>query len=108
MRYSYEEDLPYYVLTGGRGTLAVQTFAALDLRITGGRESMDYRALADQPSPGKDRMTLYGGGFGYRIANRLRLVLDAEFWHRTSERDNEREYRNKRIVMSVNWGALNR
>jgi len=108
VRYSYEEDLPYYVVTGGRGTLAVQTFAALDLRITGGRESLDYRALAGQPDPGKDRMMLYGGGFGYRIANRVRVVLEAEFWRRTSERDQEREYRNKRIVMSVYWGALNR
>jgi hypothetical protein len=108
VRYSYEEDLPYYVLTGGRGTLAVQTFSALDVRVTAGRESMDYRALADEPSPGKDRATVYGGGLGYRIANRVRVVLEMEFWHRTSEREDEREYRNKRIVMSVNWGALNR
>jgi hypothetical protein len=108
VRYSYEEGLPYYVLTGGRGTLAVQTYAALDLRVTGGRESMNYRALEGQPSPGIDRMTLYGGGFGLRFADRLRLVFEVEFWHRNSERDNEREYRNKRIVMSLNWGALSR
>jgi hypothetical protein len=107
VRYSYEEGLPYYVVTGGRGTLAVQTVAALDLRITGGRESMDYRALAGQAAPGIDRVTLYGGGFGYRIAERLRVVVEVEFWRRASERDNAREYRNKRIVTSLNWGALN-
>jgi hypothetical protein len=108
VRYSYEEGLPYYVLTGGRATLAVQTVAALDLRVTGGRESMNYRALAGEPAPGLDRVTLYGAGFGYRIAERIRLVVDVEFWHRASERDEAREYRNKRIVTSVNWGALNR
>ena len=52
VRYSYEEGLPYYVVTGGRATLAVQTVAALDLRVTGGRESMDYRALAGATPPG--------------------------------------------------------
>jgi putative beta-barrel porin BBP2 len=108
VRYSYEEGLPYYVLTGGRATLAVQTVAALDLRVTGGRESMNYRALPGEPTPGRDWVTLYGGGFGYRIANRIRLVVDVEFSHRTSERDAAREYRNKRIVTSVSWGALNR
>jgi hypothetical protein len=52
-------------------------------------------------------VTLYGGGFGYRIAERLRVVVEVEFWRRASERDNAREYRNKRIVTSLNWGALN-
>ncbi len=36
VKYSYEEEIPYYVLTGGRVTLAAQTVAALDLRVTGG------------------------------------------------------------------------
>jgi hypothetical protein len=108
VRYSYEEGLPYYVVSGGRATLAVQTVAALDLRVTGGRESMDYRALAGATPPGRDRVDVYGGGFGYRVADRLRVVVEVEFSHRTSERDASREYRNTRIVTSVNWGALNR
>jgi hypothetical protein len=108
VRYSYEEGLPYYVVTGGRGTLAMQTVAALDLRATAGRESMDYRALVGGASPGIDRVTLYGGGFGYRIAERIRIVVEVEFWRRASDRDQAREYRNRRIVTSLNWGALNR
>jgi hypothetical protein len=108
VRYSYEEGLPYYIVSGGRATLAVQTVAALDLRITGGRESLNYRALEGETPPGRDRVDLYGGGFGYRLADRLRFVFEVEFSHRTSERDAAREYRNTRIVTSVNWGALNR
>jgi len=108
VRYSSEEGLPYYVVTGGRATIAVQTVAALDLRVTGGRESMDYQALAGAAPPGRDRVTVYGGGFGYRVADRVRLVFEVEFWDRNSERDAARNYRNKRIVTSVNWGALNR
>lgn len=108
VRYSYEESLPYYIVSGGRATLAVQTAAALDVRFTAGRESMNYRALAGATSPGTDLQTVYGAGVGYRIAERLRLVLEAEFTHRTSERDESREYRNKRLVTTLNWGALNR
>ncbi len=69
---------------------------------------MAYRALPGEPDPGRDRVILYGGGFGYRIRDRLRFVAEIEFWHRTSERDDTREYRNKRIVTSVSWGAINR
>ncbi len=105
VRYSYEEGLPYYVFTGARATVAVRTVGALDLRATGGRESMDYRALADAASPGRDRLVVYGGGVGYRIAERLRLTCDAEFSHRTSERDSSRAYTNRRIMATLNWGA---
>jgi hypothetical protein len=108
VRYSYEEALPYYVVSGGRATLAVQTVRALDIRFTGGRESMDYRALAGATAPGTDWMTVYGGGLGYRIAGRLQLLAEAEFWHRTSELEMSREYRNKRFMITLNWGATNR
>ena len=43
MRYSYEDDLPYYLVTGGRATLAMQAFGQFELRVLGGRESMAYR-----------------------------------------------------------------
>lgn len=108
IKYSYEEAIPYYVLTGGRATLAVQTVAALDLRVTGGRESMAYRAFPGEPDPGRDYVILYGGGFGYRIREHLKFVAEVEIWHRTSERDDTREYRNTRVVTSVNWGVMNR
>lgn len=108
VRYSYERNLPYYVVSGIRSTLSAQTFGPFDVRVTGGRESMDYRALNGATSPGADLLVLYGGGVGYRIGTRARIVVDAEFSHRTSERDESREFRNHRIVALVNWGALNR
>ena len=46
VRYSYEDDLPYYLVTGGRATLAVQAFGEFELRVLGGRESMAYRGDA--------------------------------------------------------------
>jgi hypothetical protein len=53
-------------------------------------------------------MISYGAGVGYRVGQRARIVIDAEFLHRTSPRDLSREYRNHRIAASLTWGALNR
>jgi hypothetical protein len=50
---------------------------------------------------------LYGGGAGYRLAERLRLVVEALTVHRTSARDPSREYRNNRIVAMLSWGVIN-
>ena len=113
VRYSYERALPYYIVSGIRTTLSAQTFGPVDVRVIGGRESMDYRSLGGVPAsaaspPGTDHLVLYGGGIGYRFGTRARLVVDAEFSHRSSERDVARDFRNHRIVASLNWGALNR
>ena len=108
VRYSYERDLPYYIVAGARATLTAQTYGPIELRVLGGRESMNYRSFGAAAGPGADRLVTYGAGAGYRIGERARVVVDAEFSHRTSERDPTREYRNHRIVATLNWGALNR
>jgi hypothetical protein len=80
----------------------------MDVRATGGRESLSYRALVGAAPPGDDRVVVYGGGAGYRLGDRGRLVVEIELSHRTSERDPSREYRNHRILATLNWGAANR
>jgi hypothetical protein len=108
VRYSYEETLPYYVQTAGRGTITTLIAGGLDVRVTGGRESLDYRAFAGAASPGRDRVTLYGGGFGYRFNDRLQFVLTAEFIERVSARETTRGYDNDRVFATLNWGATTR
>jgi len=108
VRYSYEEANPYYIITGGRATLTAQTYGPLDIRILGGREALTYRALAGGQPAGTDRQIVYGGGVGYRITGRVRIVIDAEASRRRSDRNAAREYTNHRIVGALNWGALNR
>ena len=116
VRYSYKDDLPYYLVTGGRATLAMQAFGPFELRVLGGRESMAYRQVIGlQPRPqfgtqiaGSDVLTSYGGGVGRRLGDRVRVVADLEFIHRASDRDPSREYSNHRIVASLTWGAWNR
>lgn len=112
VRYSYEEDLPYYLVTGGRATLAMQAFGQFELRALGGRESMAYRGVTGSQIgtqiPGSDVLTSYGGGVGRRLGDRVRVVADLEFIHRASDRDPSREFSNHRVVASLTWGALNR
>ncbi len=112
IRYSYEELLPYYLLSGVRSVLAAQAIGMLELRLLGGRESMDYRAagvsVVPVPALGSDTLTSYGAGVGYRVGDRARIVVDVELLHRASTRDLSREYSNHRIVASLTWGALNR
>ena len=106
--YSYEPGVPYYILSGGRATLATQVVGGLDVRVSGGREVMRYRALGGAESPGQDTLAFYGGGFGYRIANRLQFSLMAEYTDRGSTRSAERGFENNRIFATLNWGALSR
>ena len=108
VKYSYEETLPYYVQTAGRGTLTTLVAGGLDVRVTGGRESLDYRSFAGAESPGTDRVRVYGGGVGYRFNERLQLVLTAEFIERTSARDRTRGYNSDRVFGTLNWGATTR
>ena len=105
VQYSYEETLPVYVLTGGRATLAAQLTDRFDVRVTAGRDRMDYRAFAGEPDPGADTMNLYGGGIGFYIGDRARLVLQTEFTDRASGRDRAREFSNRRIFATMTWGV---
>ena len=108
VRYSYEETLPYYLVTGVRATLAAQAVGRLEVRALGGRESMTYRARDVVTVPGRDRLTSYGAGLGYRVGERARVVLDLEIFRRTSTVDPVRAYRNQRLTAGLAWGALNR
>jgi hypothetical protein len=108
VRYSYEEQLPYYVTTGGRATVTTLLGAGIEVRATGGIESLDYRGHTGDDAPGTDTVFIYGGGAGYRLAERMRFIVEVEFTDRTSERDPTREYRNHRIFATLNWGASTR
>jgi len=108
VRYSYEQANPYYLVTGGRATLTAQTYGPVDVRLLGGHEKLAYRALAGVEPAGDDRQIIYGGGIGYRLTERIRLMVEVEASRRRSDRDPTREYKNHRIVGLLNWGALNR
>jgi hypothetical protein len=105
VRHSYESSLPYYVQTAGRGTIATYLFGGLDVRVIAGREVMDYRAFLGAEEPGRDVVTTYGGGVGYRLTGSVQLVLTAETARRVSARDVTREYKNDRVFATLSWGT---
>ncbi len=108
VRYSYEQDLPYYLLTGGRVTVTTALAGGFDVRLTGGRDVMRYQPFAGSEAPGRDDMRIYGGGVGYRWTAMAQLVVQAEVVDRRSARDPSREFSNNRIFASLNWGVLTR
>jgi hypothetical protein len=50
-------------------------------------------------------MHLYGGGVGFYIGDKTRLVLQTEFTGRASARDRAREFSNRRIFATMTWGV---
>jgi hypothetical protein len=107
VRYSYERNTPYYLATGGNVTVTSQLAGPFDLRLTGSRQLLAYRGLRGEPAaerPGDDTVSSYGGGIGYRLRDQLRLGLNAEWSGRDSQLSLDREYRNRRIFVSVTWG----
>ena len=105
VQYSYEEALPYYVLTGVHGTLTTQLTSIFDVRLTGGHDRMQYRAYGTDESPGTDRQQVYGGGLGFRVGDHKRVAVQVEFIERKSDRERLREYKNHRIFATLTWGA---
>jgi hypothetical protein len=107
LRYSYERTTPYYLATGASLVVTSQLVGPLDLRLAGARQRLSYRALGpagETDSPGDDVASSYGGGFGYRIRDRLRVGMNIEWSGRDSELSDDREYRNRRIFASFTWG----
>jgi hypothetical protein len=107
LRYSYESDTPYYLATGGTVTVTTQLVGPFDVRATGTRQLLEYRSnqtTMREANPGDDTATSYGFGAGYRIRERLRLGINAEWFRRQSDLATDREYRNRRIFASLTWG----
>lgn len=108
LRYSYETDTPYYLATGGTVTVTTQLVGPFDVRATATRQLLEYRAnqaTVGAIDPGDDTVTSYGFGAGYRIRERLRLGINAEWSRRESQISSERDYRNRRIFASLTWGS---
>jgi len=106
IRYSYEQNTPYYLATGGTVTVTTELVGPFDVRGTATRQLLAYRAFRGAERPGDDTVTGYGGGFGYRLRERLRLGVNAEWARRDSDLASDREYRNRRIFASLTWGQL--
>ena len=99
---SYDVGTAYYLGTGATLTYTVRLAGPIDARGTGARQRMDY-SISGVPV-GRDLLTSYGGGIGYRFSDHARLGVNAEWSRRGSDREFERTYRNHRIFAGLTWG----
>jgi hypothetical protein len=104
VQYSFEDDEPYYLSTGGRLTVTHQLVGPLDLQAFGGGQTMAYRKSGTPTDVRRDQVRSYGGGAGYRLRNNMRLGVTWETNRRQSAL-NDRDYVRRRIYASLIYGS---
>jgi hypothetical protein len=104
VQYSYEEDAVYYVETGVQGTWTWQVAGPIDLRLTGGRSRLHYQSPALTDASDEDVAYTYGTGLGWRVRERFKVGVNADWWARESERGADRGFDNRKIYAFVTWG----
>jgi len=107
LRYSYDQATPYYLTTGGTVTVTTELYGPFDVRATGQYQTLAYRGDSSPGSerPGDDTISGYGAGVGYRIRERLRIGINADWTERTSDLSDDRGYNGRRIFASLTWGT---
>ena len=104
VEYSFQDDQPYYVTTGGVLTVTQQIGGPFDVQVVAGRERLRYQPRVDIviDVPGLDTTSTIGGGVGYRLGQTARLGGNVEFTDRESHRTG-RSYDRRRIFGSVTY-----
>ena len=85
--FSYDINQPYYVITGGTGSIAQQIFGPFDAVARGGAQHLEYRTRvgATAIAPDRtDRVRSYGFGMGIHMGQDLRLGFNIDKERRTS------------------------
>jgi hypothetical protein len=105
LRYSYAEETPYFVSTGGRLTLTHRLTGHFDGQVSGGAERIAYqpRIEAARLDAETDGVRTIGAGVGYRLGDGSRVALNIDRVARTSPAA-EREYSRYRVYTTVNYG----
>jgi len=102
---SFDPNLPYYVQTGLSTTLAQRLVGPVDVQARVGVRTLDYRARAAglvPQAPRRDRVTLFGGGIGYRLTRSMRVAADIEAQRRAAP-VLLRSYQGERFGLSITW-----
>jgi hypothetical protein len=108
VQYSFELNEPYYLTTGYRVGVNHQLREEIDVRLTAGRDRLEYRAEERVPDAlpddtRTDHADVFDIGGGYRFQPNFRVGFDVEFARRSSDRP-DRDYSRTRIFASMNYG----
>jgi hypothetical protein len=105
--YSYDNDQPYYVLTGTGGSIAQRIAGPVDVVARAGNQKLRYQERLGEghPEPERtDRVRTYGAGVGVRLGSGdLRLGFNIDREQRTSVLP-EHEYVGLKYGTSLTFG----
>lgn len=104
--YSYEALQPFYALTDVGGDITQRISRGWDVVVRASRQRMAYNNLVtavDLPER-TDRSWMAGGGIGYRVGETLRLGFDANYYRRTVDLNDTRNYEGLRLGASISYG----
>lgn len=100
--YSFEEQQPYYIQTGGTLSMTQRIAGPWDLLLRGGRQQLRYREPGVPDADARlDHVTTYGGGVGYRLGETVRIGVNVERARRRSTEKPDRRYDRDRYFLSV-------
>lgn len=104
--FSYLAEQPYYALLDGGVEITERITSGWDVVVRGSRQTMAYRNVETAiPLPDRtDRSWMAGGGIGYRVGGTVRLGFDANYYQRTVDQFETRNYTGLRLGASVSYG----
>jgi Putative beta-barrel porin 2 len=105
--YSYQETVPYYLLTDVALTVTQKVTTRWDIRGKVGRQWLDFRTVElETATTGAvlERGYRVGLGPGYRLGESVRLGVDVDYFKRTSDTFVNREYDGLRVTGSISYG----
>jgi hypothetical protein len=105
--FSYDNDQPYYVLTGTGGSIAQRIAGPVDVVARAGNQKLRYQErIGDgyHESERTDRVRSYGAGVGVRLGDGdLRLGFNIDRERRTSVLPDQ-EYEGLKYGTSLTYG----
>ncbi len=106
--YSYEEVNPYYVLTDTGLRVTQKVTRRWDIVGNLGRQWLSYKTDSGVVATGTedrlDRSYFAGGGLGYQLGEAVRVGVEANYYHRTSNTYEFRGYDGLRVGGSFTYG----
>jgi len=106
VEYSFEEEQPYYVATGGTVTFAQRIGGPIDVQLVAARERLRYERRAGVDGDleaGIDNTMTASAGIGYWFREAARLGVNVEFTRRDAH-GTGRSYDRRRILSSLTYG----
>jgi len=107
VHYSYDNNQPYYIETGGSFNVSQQVFGPVDVQVLGGLHVLSYTnrigAVAVEPNR-TDYMKTIGGGIGYHFGRDTRVGFTLEQDRRESPLLTH-QYVGLRYGFSVTYGS---